>query len=79
MRANVINGQVAVGGGLGEYEFPQLPAPGDHISLPEMSGEIGHWKVLFVEHAPVAVARSQSARGEPLAMIFVEFLLHIDI
>jgi hypothetical protein len=50
--ATVIDARQDEGGGLGEYEFIQLPSQGDRISLPAPNGEIWIWRVLYVEHFP---------------------------
>ena len=72
--ATVIDSKVEIGGGLGEFEFLQLPAPGDQILLGEPSGELGRWRVLYTEHSPKQVPQRPTARPTAWAMIFVEWI-----
>jgi hypothetical protein len=72
--ANVCDAQTKVGGGLGEYEFLQLPSPGDQILLPQLSGNLGLWRVLYTEHSPKKIPQRPSARPTALATIFVEWI-----
>jgi hypothetical protein len=58
--------------GLGEYEFLQLPAPNDQLTIGAVSGDIDIYRVLHLEHRPVSVNRSPLANPNPGAMVMVE-------
>lgn len=58
----------------GEFEFIQLPAPGDRIVIGNVRGGIDIMQVLYVEHHPVAIPPSKSARKDASATIYVGFI-----
>jgi hypothetical protein len=64
--------------GRGEYEFLQLPAPGDRIVIGNAHGALDILRVLYVEHSPVAIPRSPMARPDARASVFVEWLDDYD-
>jgi hypothetical protein len=61
---------------IGNYEFLQLPSPGDRICLAEMSGSLGLWEVKYTEHSPRDMRASRVVRPAR-ATVFVEWLADV--
>jgi hypothetical protein len=65
-----IDGQTV---GRGEYEFIQLPSPGDRIFLHSHGiGPTEIVRVLYAEHRPVVVPKQSLARPDPTVSLIVE-------
>ena len=58
--------------GRGEFDFLQLPAPGDRFVIPSVSGGIEIMRSLYVEHHPVQFPAFRDARQDATAAVFAE-------
>lgn len=57
----------------GEHEFLQLPSPKDRLTLPNPRGTVHTMEVLYTQHAPSPVDKSNSVRRRsPEALVFVQ-------
>ena len=72
-RATLLNVTKETGGSLGEHEFLWPPSAGDRIALPELSGVVGIYMVLRIEHQPVATNR-RSIASPPTVNVYVEWV-----
>ncbi len=64
--------------GRGEFDFLQLPAPGDRFVI-STHGDIEIMRSLYVEHHPVPIPTPKSARPDAWVMIFAESIFGDDL
>jgi hypothetical protein len=57
--------------GRGDFDFLQLPAPGDRMTLGNNRGSNDIMEVIYVEHRPLPAERFPSSPPIATAMIFV--------
>jgi hypothetical protein len=74
LRATIVEELAEATTGRGDFEFVQLPAQGDRIILPELSGAVGFYRVMRLEHAPVAVNRPPTARPDATVTVYVAWV-----
>jgi hypothetical protein len=61
--------------GRGEYEFIQLPSPGDRLFLHSRGiGPTEIVRVLYAEHHPVVIPKRPIARPDPTVSLVVEYI-----
>lgn len=59
---------------LGDFEFAQLPAPGDQFNIPHANGRVGLYRVICVAHEPLRVGEPRRDPERSSAFVHVAFL-----
>jgi hypothetical protein len=60
--------------GRGRFEFLQLPAPNDRMTISNGRGGIDILRVIYVEHHPVEIPTPLNAREDATATVLVEWV-----
>lgn len=58
----------------GDYDFAQLPSPGDRITLGSDRGDTEMVRVLRIKHVPLPVPAPKHAGHTPIVRIYVEWV-----
>ena len=60
--------------GRGDFEFVQLPSPGDRVVLGNERGDLDMVRVLRIKHLPVSVPPTKFERHGATAYVYVEWV-----
>ncbi len=73
-RARIIEITDGKATGRGDYEFVQLPAPGDRVVVGNERGDLEMLRTLRVKHLPTSVPATKFEKRGPLAIVYVEWV-----
>jgi hypothetical protein len=74
VRARVIEVTGGKAEGRGDYEFVQLPTPGDRATIGNARGDLEMVRVVRIKHLPTNVPPNQFEKRGAMAIVYVEWV-----
>jgi hypothetical protein len=74
VRCRVIEVTDGKAGARGDYEFVQIPTPGDRVTLGNTRGDLEMMRVVRIKHLPTSVPPNKFEQHGATAFVYVEWV-----